>query len=190
MPGGFCVASLAPERAERLRLLFCSNPNSDVAPRRRSQPTCSHLSSSSRSVGPASINKPAAMRSSPPPYAAEPSTGNHPDAFGADVIASLRNLSEMINQRLQLGPLGGEQRFAVQLRGKDLIFGGHAPSLVSRADNKVLSGLCAASPWSARLIEPTGRWRTAKYDARSTGRSSSNHVFRRAVDLSQLDDAQ
>ena len=38
-----------------------SNPNSDVDPLSRSQPTRIHLSSSSRSTGPASISSPAAM---------------------------------------------------------------------------------------------------------------------------------
>jgi Transposase len=46
--------------------------------------------------------------------AGEPCTGNDAGAFGADVVAALRNIAKMIYQRLQIGPLRGEQRFAVE----------------------------------------------------------------------------
>jgi hypothetical protein len=41
-------------------------------------------------------------------YAGEPATGDDSGALGADVVAALRGLAEMINQRLQFGAFGGE----------------------------------------------------------------------------------
>jgi len=38
----------------------------------------------------------------------EPATGDHAGDLGAEVITTLRHLAEMINQRLQFGPSGGE----------------------------------------------------------------------------------
>jgi hypothetical protein len=37
----------------------------------------------------------------------EPGPGDHAGTFGADVIAALRCVAEMINQWLQFGPSGG-----------------------------------------------------------------------------------
>jgi hypothetical protein len=40
------------------------------------------------------------------PYGArEPGTGDDPGAFGADVVAALRYLAEVINEGLQFGPV-------------------------------------------------------------------------------------
>jgi hypothetical protein len=72
-------------------------PYGIFAPRRRSQPIRIHRSSSSRSTGPASINSPAAMSSSPRRAASEPGTGDDPGAFCSDVVAALRYITKMIN---------------------------------------------------------------------------------------------
>jgi hypothetical protein len=37
----------------------------------------------------------------------EPSTGDRPGALSADIVATPRHLTEMINQRLQFGASGG-----------------------------------------------------------------------------------
>jgi hypothetical protein len=59
----------------------------------------------------------------------EPPTRDDSGALGADVVASLRHLAEMINQRLQFGPFRGQQGFAVQGCGEGLVFGGHSLSV-------------------------------------------------------------
>jgi hypothetical protein len=64
-----------------------------------------------------------------PHRAREPGTGDDPGAFSSDVVAALRYLTEVIDQRLQFGPSGGEQGFAVELGGQGLIFGRHASVL-------------------------------------------------------------
>jgi hypothetical protein len=53
----------------------------------------------------------------------EPTTGKDAGAFDADVVAALSHLTQVIDQRLQFGPLGGLQRFAVKLGTEDLVFG-------------------------------------------------------------------
>jgi hypothetical protein len=56
------------------------------------------LSSSSRSVGPASIRKPGCDQLfASPRLAGEPRARNHAGTLGADVVAALRNLPQMIN---------------------------------------------------------------------------------------------
>jgi hypothetical protein len=64
--------------------------------------------------------------------AGEPGTGEDSGAFDADVVAALRHLAEMINQRLQFGAFRGEQSLAVQLGAEDLIFRGHEVSIYVR----------------------------------------------------------
>ena len=59
----------------------------------------------------------------------EPGTGDHAGDLGADVVAALRYLAEMSNQRLQLRPSRGQQSFAVKFGAKSLVFGGHALSV-------------------------------------------------------------
>jgi hypothetical protein len=49
--------------------------------------------------------------------------GDGSGALGSDVVAALRHRPEMINQGLEFGAFRGEQGFAVQFRGQDLIFG-------------------------------------------------------------------
>jgi hypothetical protein len=66
-------------------------------------------------------------------------------AFGADVIAPLRDLAKMIDQRLQLDTVRGEQRFTVQRRGQDLILGRHAPSLSCGMCRPYVAQLCVLS---------------------------------------------
>jgi hypothetical protein len=61
-----------------------------------------------------------------PTFAGEPATGDDPGALGADVVAALGHLGEVINHRLQFGPLRGEQGFTVEGCGEDLVFCGHA----------------------------------------------------------------
>jgi hypothetical protein len=55
--------------------------------------------------------------------AGEPATGDHSGAFGADVVAALRHPAEVIDQRFEFGPSGGEEGFAVEFGGEGLIFG-------------------------------------------------------------------
>jgi hypothetical protein len=50
----------------------------------------------------------------PPAYTTEPSTCDHTGTFSADVVAALRNIPKMIDQRLQFGPFSHEQRFTVE----------------------------------------------------------------------------
>jgi hypothetical protein len=57
----------------------------------------------------------------------EPATGDHSCALDAEVITALRHLPQMINQRLQFGPSGGEWGYAVKGCGQGLVFGGHMP---------------------------------------------------------------
>jgi hypothetical protein len=54
---------------------------------------------------------------------AKPATGDGPGAFCSDVVAALSHLTQVINQRLQSEPCGGEQGFTMQLGAEDLIFG-------------------------------------------------------------------
>jgi hypothetical protein len=42
-----------------------------------------------------------------PRGAREPGTGDGSGAFSADVVAALRHLGEVVDQRLQFGPFGG-----------------------------------------------------------------------------------
>jgi hypothetical protein len=85
-----------------------------------------HRSSSSRSTRPASISSPSRYEVfAAPRCAREPGTGDGAGALYADVVAALRGLAEMIDQRLEFGASGGEQGFAVKLCGQDLIFGRH-----------------------------------------------------------------
>jgi hypothetical protein len=80
-----------------------------VGPRRRSQPVRIHRSSSSSSTGPASVNRPAAIKSSPRRAALENQTiRKDAGALYADVVAALRYLAEMINQRLEFEAFRGE----------------------------------------------------------------------------------
>jgi hypothetical protein len=46
----------------------------------------------------------------------EPSAGDGPGALGAKVVAALRQLAEVIDQRLEFGPFGGEQGFTMEGR--------------------------------------------------------------------------
>jgi hypothetical protein len=50
----------------------------------------------------------------PPGGASKPATRDDPGAFGAEIVAALGHLAEVINQRLQLGPFRSEQCFAVE----------------------------------------------------------------------------
>jgi hypothetical protein len=51
-----------------------------------------------------------------PVLAGAPCAGDGSGALCPDVVAALRHLLEMINQRLQSGPSGGKQGFAMQGR--------------------------------------------------------------------------
>jgi hypothetical protein len=44
----------------------------------------------------------------------EPAAGDGSGAFCADIVAALRSLPQVINQRLQFWPSGGEECFAVE----------------------------------------------------------------------------
>jgi hypothetical protein len=68
-----------------------------------------------------------------PCAAREPTTGKDASAFDADVVAALSNLTQVIDQRLKFGPLGGSQGFAVEFGGQDLVSGGHASVSNSRS---------------------------------------------------------
>jgi hypothetical protein len=63
-----------------------------------------------------------------------------------DVVAALGHLANVINQRLQFRPFGGQQCFAVQFGGEDLVFGRNAPSLSVRGPR--------TSEPSARVLPP------------------------------------
>jgi hypothetical protein len=58
-----------------------------------------------------------------PPYTGEPPAGDNPGALYADVVAAQGHLAEVINQRLQFGPPGGEEGFAVEFGGQRFVFG-------------------------------------------------------------------
>jgi hypothetical protein len=57
-----------------------------------------------------------------PSSACEPATSDGPGAFGADIVASLSQLPQMIDEPLQFGPFGCEQGFALEGGGEDLVF--------------------------------------------------------------------
>jgi hypothetical protein len=61
-----------------------------------------------------------------PGGARNPAIGDGFRAFRTRVVATLSHLTNVINQRLQFGPFRGEQRFAAELGGQGLVFGGHA----------------------------------------------------------------
>jgi hypothetical protein len=71
-----------------------------LTPGRRSQPTRTHRSSSSRLIYPASISNPVATRGSPPGAAGEPATGDDSRALDADVVAALSHLAKVVDERL------------------------------------------------------------------------------------------
>jgi hypothetical protein len=58
-----------------------------------------------------------------PGGAREPTAGKDASAFDADVVAALSHLTQVIDQRLEFGPLGGSQGFAVEFGAKTLVFG-------------------------------------------------------------------
>ena len=47
-------------------------------------------------------------------------------AHSVRMSSRLRDLAQMINERLQFGPFRSQQGLAVELGGQDLVFGGHA----------------------------------------------------------------
>ena len=80
-------------------------------------PTRIHWSSSSRSTGPASEQQPCCDEFLTSPHAArEPGPGDGSGDLGADVVASLSHVAEMIDQGLEFGAFRGEQRFTVKFR--------------------------------------------------------------------------
>jgi hypothetical protein len=71
-----------------------------------------------------------------PASTGEPATGDHSSALGADVVTALCHLAEVINQRLQFRPFGGEQGLAVEFGGEDLVFGRHKAQCCRRGASK------------------------------------------------------
>ena len=64
----------------------------------------------------------------------------------AYVVTFLSDLAEVINQGLEFGAFRGEEGFAMELGGQDLIFGAHASSLSVHGPRK--------SEPSARVLPP------------------------------------
>jgi hypothetical protein len=84
-----------------------------------------------------------------PRRTSKPATGDGPGALGADVVATLSHLGQVINQRLQFGPFRGEECFAVEGCGESLVFRGHAS--VFPTPGKQLDG--------HPLLSPPSLWR-------------------------------
>jgi hypothetical protein len=87
---------------------------SATSPRGAQNPIVSHRLSRSTSVGPALTSRPAAIRSSPDHASGEPPTRDGPGALRPHVVAAVRQLAQLSEERVKLGTLGAQQSLSVE----------------------------------------------------------------------------